>query len=223
MINGVRFKVCGLTSLVDAAAADACGADYLGFIFYQKSPRYVSLETFHAMAGHLPRKPRVAVTVDPSLEELARLKASGFDFYQFHFPLTTPLERIEAWTAAITPDKLWLAPRVPPGETLEPSLFALANTFLFDTYQAGTYGGTGQVGDWSKFGYLQKEYPRVNWILAGGITAENVVPALTATGARTVDVNSGVESVPGIKSVDKLKRFAAVLSEYKGALTRPPF
>jgi phosphoribosylanthranilate isomerase len=223
MINGVRFKVCGLTSLVDAAAADACGADYLGFIFFQQSPRYVSMETFNAMAAHLPRKPKVAVTVDPTLDELARLKAAGFDYYQLHFPLTTPLARVEAWAAAVTPEKLWLAPRVPPGELLEPSLFALANTFLFDTYQAGTYGGTGQVGDWAEFGRLQKEFPRINWILAGGITAENVVVALTATEARTVDVNSGVESVPGIKSVEKLKRFCAVLGEYKGALTRPPF
>jgi len=66
MINGVRLKVCGLTSLVDAGTADACGADYLGFIFYPKSPRYVSVETYHSMAPHLPRKPRVAVTVEPA-------------------------------------------------------------------------------------------------------------------------------------------------------------
>ena len=56
MINGVRFKVCGLTSQVDAAMADAHGADYLGFIFYPKSARYISVESYHAMEAHLPRK-----------------------------------------------------------------------------------------------------------------------------------------------------------------------
>ncbi|MBK9989726.1 MAG: phosphoribosylanthranilate isomerase [Verrucomicrobia bacterium] len=223
MINGVRFKVCGLTSLADAAAADACGADYLGFIFYQKSPRYISLESYHAMSAHLPHKPRVAVTVEPTTEEIIRLKAEGFDFFQFHFPHDTELSRVEHWSELITPNKLWLAPRVPPGEHLEPAMLALANTFLYDTYRAGTYGGTGQAGDWTRYKQLQKDHPRINWILAGGLTPENAVAALTETGARTIDVNSGVESVPGIKSAEKLKRLAQVLSTYKGALSRSPF
>ena len=222
MINGVRYKVCGLTSLVDAGTADACGADYLGFIFYQKSPRYVSLETYHSMAPHLPHKPRVAVTVEPTSEELAHLKGEGFDFFQVHFPFATPQARIEAWSAAVTPEKLWLAPRVPPGERIEPALFSLASTFLFDTYQAGTYGGTGQAGDWQAFARLQTEHPRLNWILAGGLNAENIAPALDVTKARTVDVNSGIESVPGIKSAEKLQRFCAALREIPSRASRPP-
>jgi phosphoribosylanthranilate isomerase len=221
MINGVRFKVCGLTSLVDAGTADACGADYLGFIFYPKSPRYISLESYHSMAAHLPHKPRVAVTVEPTSEELARLRGEGFDFFQLHFPFTTPLERIEAWASAVLPEKLWLAPRVPPGERIEPAMFALASTFLFDTYQAGTYGGTGQAGDWRAFAHLQTEHPRLNWILAGGLTAENIAAALAVTNARMVDVNSGIESVPGIKSADKLQRFCEALRAIPSR-TRPP-
>jgi phosphoribosylanthranilate isomerase len=221
MINGVRFKVCGLTSLIDAGTADACGADYLGFNFYQKSPRYVSLETFHSMAPHLPHKPTVAVTVEPTPEELARLKGEGFDFFQLHFPLRTPLARIETWAAAVTPERLWLAPRVPPGERIEPAMFALAGTFLFDTYQAGTYGGTGQVGDWRAFARLQVEYSRLNWMLAGGLTADNIAAALGVTNARMVDVNSGIESVPGIKSAEKLQRFCAALREIPSR-SRPP-
>jgi len=221
MINGVRFKVCGLSSLVDAGTADACGADYFGFIFYPKSPRYVSLESFHAMEPHLPRKPKVAVTVEPTLEEVARLKNEGFDFFQFHFPYNMSLSRVEEWASAVSLEKLWLAPRVPPGEHLEPAMFALAGTFLFDTYRAGTYGGTGQAGDWKRFRQLQKDYPRINWILAGGLTAENIAAALAETGARTVDVNSGIESVPGIKSAEKLHRFCAALREIPSR-TRPP-
>ena len=221
MINGVRFKVCGLTSLVDAGMADACGADFLGFIFYPKSPRYISLESYLSMAAHLPHKPRVAVTVEPSVEELVRLKGEGFDYFQLHFPLSTPLARVEAWATAVSPERLWLAPRVPPGEQIEPALYAFAGTFLFDTYQAGTYGGTGQAGDWQAFARLQDEHPRLNWILAGGLTAENILAALTVTNARMVDVNSGIESVPGIKSAEKLQRFCAALREVKSR-SRPP-
>ncbi len=221
MINGVRFKVCGLTSLVDAAMADAHGADYLGFIFYPKSARYISVESYHAMEAHLPRKPRVAVTVEPSVDDLARLKVEGFDFFQIHFPLTTSLARIEAWAAAVRPERLWLAPRVPPGERIEPALFAYASTFLFDTYQAGTYGGTGHTGDWPMFARLQEEHSRLNWILAGGLKAENIAAALTLTKARFVDLNSGIESVPGIKSAEKLQRFCDVLRE-RPSHSRPP-
>jgi phosphoribosylanthranilate isomerase len=221
MINGVRFKVCGLTSLVDAATADACGADYLGFIFYPKSPRYISFESYEAMAVNLPRKPRVAVTVEPTAEDVIRMKDAGFNLFQFHFPHTTPLARVEAWAEAVSPEKLWLAPRVPPGERIESALYALAGTFLFDTYQAGTYGGTGQAGDWHAFARLQNEQPRLNWILAGGLTAENVSTALAVTNARMVDVNSGIESVPGIKSAEKLQRFCAALREIPSR-TRPP-
>jgi phosphoribosylanthranilate isomerase len=221
MINGIRFKVCGLTSLLDAETVEACGADYLGFNFYEKSPRYISLESFRAMAPHLPRKPKIAVTVEPTAEEVIRLKDDGFDFFQFHFPHATPLARVEAWAAAVTPEKLWLAPRVPPGEAIEPALFSLAGTFLFDTYQAGTYGGTGRAGDWPAFSRLQDEHPRVNWILAGGLTAENIAAALTATHARQVDVNSGIESVPGIKSAEKLQRFCTALRDFSSR-SRPP-
>jgi len=221
MINSVRFKVCGLTSLVDAVTADACGADYLGFIFYPKSPRYISLESYHAMAAHLPHKPRVAVTVEPTNDDLVRLKTEGFDYFQLHFPLSTPLARIEAWSALVTPEKLWLAPRVPPGERIEPATYALASTFLFDTYQAGTYGGTGQAGDWKAFARLQDDHPRLNWILAGGLTADNIIAALNVTKARMVDVNSGIESVPGIKSAEKLQRFCEALRTIPSR-SRPP-
>lgn len=223
MINGIRFKVCGLTSQKDAALAEGSGADYLGFIFYPKSPRYISVESYRAMMAHLPLKPKVAVMVEPTSAELEAIKMLGFDYFQFHFPHTTPLATIESWSQMVSPEKLWLAPRVPPGGGLEPALYALAGTLLFDTYRAGTYGGTGQIGDWAAFKRLSKEYPRINWFLAGGLTPDNIVHALTETGARIIDVNSGVESVPGIKSAEKLKRLAEELGSYKGAITKPPF
>ena len=79
MIDGIRFKVCGLTSLVDAEFADRCGADYLGFIFHRSSPRRISLEQFRAMAPRLPDRRKVAVSVEPTIEELASQRDAGFD------------------------------------------------------------------------------------------------------------------------------------------------
>lgn len=211
MINGVRFKVCGITSGADAELAANAGADFLGFIFHPRSPRFISLESYRALKPSLPRLPKVAVVVEPSLDELRRLAAEGFDAFQIHYPDTTPLDRIASWSEAATPEKLWLAPRVPPGTSLEPAQLALAHTILFDTYQTGTYGGTGKTGDWAAYVKLRENHPRLNWILAGGLNPENIAAALASTGARIIDVNSGVESVPGIKSAEKLKRFRDAL------------
>src|SRR6478735_4396493 len=77
MINGVRLKVCGLTSLVDAEAADAVGADYLGFIFYPKSPRGITATQYAAMKDRLPPRKRVAVLVEPPAADLAALTHHG--------------------------------------------------------------------------------------------------------------------------------------------------
>src|SRR4051812_46755477 len=100
MIDGVRIKVCGLTSLVDAEFADKCGADYLGFILYPKSPRHISLIQFAAMAQHLPGRKKVAVSVEPTLAELSEMRAAGFDFFQIHFRPDFPLEKVQAWSEA---------------------------------------------------------------------------------------------------------------------------
>ena len=73
MIDGIRFKVCGLTSIVDAEFVDRCGADYLGFIFHPESPRNITLAQYHAMAPRLPERRKVAVSVEPTVDALARL------------------------------------------------------------------------------------------------------------------------------------------------------
>ncbi|HZP61710.1 MAG TPA: phosphoribosylanthranilate isomerase, partial [Opitutaceae bacterium] len=81
MIDGIRFKVCGLTSLVDAEFADRCGADYLGFIFYPASPRAITLAQFRAMQPQLPPRKKVAVSVEPLLQDLVTQAAAGADFF----------------------------------------------------------------------------------------------------------------------------------------------
>jgi len=211
MINGIRFKVCGLTSVADAQFAADCGADYLGFIFHPQSPRFVSLDAFRAMAPSLPSTKKVAVTVSPTNEELTRLMDAGFDFVQLHFPNETPFFEVVAWLDVVSSHKLWLAPRVKPGRELDPAFVPLAETFLLDTYHPTAVGGTGQTGDWAAFSYLRRKYTRVTWVLAGGLNPDNVGAALAQSGAQVVDVNSGVESAPGVKDHAKLRSFVAAL------------
>lgn len=211
MINGIRLKVCGLTSLVDADAADAVGADCLGFIFYPRSPRGISLTQYTAMNDRLPPRKRVAVSVEPTAAELAAQVAAGFDYFQIHFSADLALERMAAWSAAVGAQKLWLAPKLPPAADVKAEWLPLADTFLLDTFHAEKFGGTGETGDWDKFRRHRDRHGLKSWILSGGLNATNIAAAITATGAKFVDVNSGVEQAPGVKSPEKLKAFVLAL------------
>ena len=216
MIDGIRLKVCGLTSIVDAEFADRCGADYLGFIFHPKSPRFVSLEQYHAMAPRLPARRKVAVSVEPTVGELEAMRDLGFDFFQVHYGPETPEAHLMAWSRTVGAKHLWLAPNLPPGHSVSPAATAVARFILFDTYQPSGFGGSGRTGDWAGFKRHQSAHPGNFWILAGGLTPENIGEALRQTGARVVDVNSGVEAAPGIKDEAKLKRFVVAIHEAVG-------
>ena len=216
MVAGIRIKVCGITTLVDAEAADACGADFLGFILHAKSPRHVPVGQFRAMAGRLPPRRKVAVSVRPAVEDLRAWRQEGFDAFQVHFPLETPEAEVAAWSAAVGRARLWLAPKLPPEEPFPAGLLGHADTVLWDTYSPAGYGGTGRTGDWAGFRAAGKGHPKTTWILAGGLSPSNVGDALRATGARFLDVNSGVESSPGVKDPAKLRAFFASVRSAAG-------
>lgn len=216
MIDGVRLKVCGLTSLVDAQFADRCGADYLGFILYPKSPRYIPLPQFQAMAAKLPDRRKVAVCVEPALNEL-ELMADDFDFFQIHFRHDVPITTLAGWAKAVGLERLWLAPKLPPDQDVSATLLRFSHYFLLDTFYAEGFGGSGKTGDWPKFARHQDAHPKHFWILAGGLNPDNVGDALRATKASFVDVNSGVEAAPGVKDHDKLKKFVVRIHEAKTA------
>ena len=211
MIDGIRLKVCGLTSIVDAEFADRCGADYLGFILYPRSPRHISLEQYRAMAPRLPERRKVAVSVEPTAAELAAMREAGFDYFQIHFQPEVGETRLEEWVQAVGRDRLWLAPKLSPAVDVSAAMTKAAKFILLDTFHAEGFGGSGKTGDWGKFARHQTAYPENFWILAGGLNAENIGPALAGSGARFVDVNSGVESAPGVKDEAKLKRFVEAL------------
>lgn len=213
MINGIRFKVCGLTSIVDAEFADRCGADYLGFILHPKSPRAVSLAQYRAMAPRLPARRKVAVAVEPTADELTAMRETGFDYFQIHHRPGETETQVAEWSRIVGAKHLWLAPKLPPDEDVAPAALAAAKFILLDTFHAAGFGGSGQTGDWGKFARLQAAHPENFWILAGGLNPDNIGEALAQSGARFVDVNSGVESAPGIKDEAKLKRFVVKLHE----------
>jgi phosphoribosylanthranilate isomerase len=210
MIDGIRFKVCGLTSLVDAELADRCGADYIAFNFYPKSPRFVSLAQYRAMAPRLPSRRKVAVTVAPTAAELAALVDVGFDCFQIHYGPDTPADQLAAWSEQVGAKRLWLAPKLPPEADVSEAALVAAGTILLDTFHAG-FGGSGRTGDWGKFARLRKAHRKHTWILAGGLNPENIGAALAESGAKFVDVNSGIEAAPGVKDFEKMKRFTVAL------------
>ena len=213
MIGKTRVKVCGLTTLADAEFALQCGADFLAFNLWPQSPRFIALERFRALRAQLPAGKVGVVTVMPSEEELRAFAVAGADYFQIHFPTVTPLDTVRAWSDAVGPDRLWLAPKLPPADGADPALLPLAATFLLDTYQADKFGGTGRTGDWEKFVRHRQAHPDITWILSGGLSPDNVANALQRSGADFIDVNSGVESAPGVKDRAKLERLMAVLNQ----------
>ena len=118
---------------------------------------------------------------------------------------------VESWAKTVDPSRLWLAPRLPDGVNLYPELLPVAETFLLDTFHLDKMGGTGITGDWAKFKRYREAHPDKRWILSGGLNPENIAEAVMATGARCIDVKSGVEQAPGIKSPTKLKAFVLAL------------
>jgi phosphoribosylanthranilate isomerase len=215
MIGGLTVKVCGLTRPEDVQRAVALGADYLGFILYPKSLRAVTLTAYAALRATLPAgaegPQRVAVLVEPSLVELAAAQAAGFERFQIHARCELDLALVRAWSGRVGRSALWLAPKLPPGANFPPEWLEWADTFLLDTYHAEGFGGSGRIGDWAGFARWSALAPSAGWILAGGLGPDNIGAAIAQSGARWVDVNSGVERAPGVKDEGKMAAFAAAL------------
>lgn len=211
MINGIQLKVCGLTRSEDARAAAAIGADFLGFILYPKSLRYVDADAFVKMAPGLPDLKRVAVMVKPTVDELLATRELGFDHFQLHFDPDVDRSLVESWVAALDRRELWLAPRLRDEVAFPDWLLPLAETFHVDTFRKDAFGGSGETGDWGRFKSLRASHPDKKWNLAGGLTPENVADAIRQSGADLIDLSSGVEQSPGLKDPEKLQALRIAL------------
>lgn len=211
MHHPLKVKICGLTREADVDLALELGANFCGFIVYPNSPRGLSLERAHALSRRVPEGKRVLVDVAPSIEDMARYRDAGFDYYQIHADVATGLEALPAWSDLVGREHLWMAPRIKPGADFPPIVFKHADTVLLDTYHQGQIGGTGQVGDWTGFARLKQKHKQAKWILAGGLNSENLMDAIAATGTEYVDISSGVEAEPGIKKPEKLRELFRLL------------
>jgi len=198
-VMAVKLKVCGLTSLEDAFAAIDCGAEYLGFNFYPKSPRYIAPTAARAIIERLPDDVvSVGVFVNESrpedVEEI--LRASRAQMAQLHG------DESPAYCASVGAERVIKALRVGDDFDARRVLDYPASAILLDAFDAKLHGGTGRTADWA----VAREAARLTKVfLAGGLSPDNIVEAIRAVEPFGVDVNSGVESAPGRKSPDKLE------------------
>ena len=211
MLDSVKIKVCGLTRLEDVQLALSLGADFCGFIVYPDSPRAVSLDYAAELASHVPEGKRVLVDVGTSTNRLKHMHSSCFDFYQIHVRADVDKSILTTISETLGKDRLWLAPRLSSKDFFPKEFTIFAETILLDAYQEDLYGGTGHTGDWDRFNLLSSSYPQTYWVLAGGLNSTNVREAQSATSARILDFNSGVESSPGFKDADKLRQLFQIL------------
>jgi phosphoribosylanthranilate isomerase len=206
----VLVKICGLATEAGLDAALACGADMVGFVFFDKSPRHVSLELAAALSRQTANRAcKVLLTVDAGDASLAAaIAALDPGLLQLHGKETP--ERVASIRARFgLPVMKAIAIRDAADLSVVPLFDAVADYLLFDAKpsQSSTRpGGNGESFNWSLLEMIETKKP---WLLAGGLNAANVADALAQTRARGVDVSSGVESVAGTKDRDKIAAFIA--------------
>lgn len=209
----VRVKVCGLTTPAMVEAAAAAGAAYVGFVFFPPSPRAVTAEAARELAWAAPvGVAKVGLFVDPSDEDLALvLDRAPLDMVQLH-GAETPARVAEVRARWGLP--VMKAVGISAREDLEgvAAYEAVADQILLDAKApkgAVLPGGNGAAFDW---GLLAGFSPRKPWMLAGGLSPFNVAEAVARTGARQVDVSSGVERAPGVKDEGLVRAFLGAVA-----------
>lgn len=208
----IAMKFCGLTRPEDVHAAARAGAAYIGLNFYPRSPRAVSFETARALATLAPPGlAKVALVVDADDAMLdALLDAVPVDMVQLHG--AEGPDRVAGVRARTGLPVLKAVGVAGPGDLAALDTFGrVADQILVDAKPAqpgDLPGGNGINFDWRLI--AGRRWP-VPWLLAGGLHAGNVAEALRLTGARQVDLSSGIESAPGVKDAAKMMAFAAAL------------
>jgi phosphoribosylanthranilate isomerase len=203
-------KICGLSTLSTLEAALAAGADMVGFVFFEKSPRHVSLDQARALGDQARGRAKIAaLTVDASDEALQSIvEVLRPDVAQLHGKETP------ARVAAIA-KRFGVATMKAIGVATAADLAAardyagIADMILFDAKppkDAKLPGGNGAPFDWRLLANVAHHTP---YLLSGGLDPDNVVEAIALSGARGVDVSSGVESAPGVKDAARIAAFVA--------------
>lgn len=200
-----RIKICGITSIDDALAAIDCGAQYLGFNFYRPSPRYIEPEAARGIIEALPSGiiPVGVFVNEPGPETvIALLEASGATMAQLHG------DESPEYCHRVGPERVIRALRAGPGFDPETALEYPADAILLDAFDKKLYGGTGRTADWSIAAEVAR---RAKLFLAGGLSPANIIEAIRIVRPFAVDLNSGVETAPGVKDHGKLRELKKVM------------
>ena len=199
----VGVKICGITNELDALLCIEEGVDALGFNFFPGSKRFIdfeeSVEWIRRLEGRIDR---VAVVVNADEALLTSLRESGcFDLIQYHgeeTPLNCEASGFQQWMRAV---------RAKDHETLEEALEYKTSHLLLDAWSPLAFGGTGEKADWAMLRRFSSMHPSRQFVLAGGLTPENVADAIRVVVPAAVDVAGGVESGPRKKDRDLVRRF----------------
>ncbi len=202
MGNSTKVKICGITNLGDARYAAGAMADYLGFIFYEKSPRFIEPGEAGAIINWIEGPDKVGVFVNQDLDDVNRIaKETGLDLVQLHGNETLEycqlIEKPIIKVIHIEPDY--------DIEELKAKVLLyseVAKFLLFDSKIGDQWGGTGITFDW---GILKEIVGETPFFLSGGLTPENVKQAIETVHPYSVDVSSGVEEKPGLKDFEKIE------------------
>ncbi len=199
----MRIKICGITRPIQGKEIAHLGATALGFICVPASPRYVNPEQIQAVVKHLPENvDRIGVFANTSWEEIcqtvtvARLNGvqlHGDESPEFCHHLRQLLPNVEIIKAL----------RVRSSQALDQAnvYTSWVDTLLLDAYHPQQLGGTGKTLDWTT---LRQFCPSCPWLLAGGLTPDNILDALNQVNPSGIDLSSGVERTPGDKDLDKV-------------------
>lgn len=192
-----RIKVCGITSVEDARKAATAGVDAIGLVFYEKSPRHVSIARAAEIARSVP--PFMSVVglfvnaSDAFMQEV--LATVPFSLLQFHGDESE--QECRRWGRRYI-KAFRVRSDIPVSDMVKP--YVSASGYLLDSYHKGVPGGTGESFDWDLIpGDLDKPV-----ILAGGLNPDNAAQAIAQVRPYAIDVSSGVESAPGIKDLETI-------------------
>jgi phosphoribosylanthranilate isomerase len=212
-MSNVAVKICGLTESRGLKAAIAHGAAYVGFVFFRRSPRLVSIKQAAKLAALVPRGvTSVGLFVDPTDADLDQtLDHVPLEMIQLHGQ-ETPARVAEVRKRTGLPVMKVIGVATAHDVLGAGAYDNVADRLLFDAKPppgAARPGGNAVAFDWS----LMRAYAgRLPWGLAGGLAKENIAAAIAASGARMVDVSSGVETRPGAKSPAKIRAFLAAVA-----------
>ena len=208
MANPVSVKICGISTVDDVRACAGAGANYMGLVFFEKSPRNITIPAARDLALAAPvGLAKVALVVNPSDAELDAIAGTvPLDMIQLH-GRETPERVAEVKARYGLP--VMKAVGIADGDDLPKleSYFGVADQILVDAKppKGGELpGGNGLSFDWRLIAGRRWPCP---WMLAGGLTPENVAEAVKMTGAKQVDVSSGVEDAPGQKNAELIQKF----------------